>query len=126
MNKIDVLRDQYNKLKKNIRFEIAEKEIVRILMNINDFDATDDQSNSFFFDTFVYKVYVYKDKKISVLLTMKDGGSSTEPKRGSDSSLMAEEEGFEPSRPVTSLRAFQARPFSLLGIPPTLINFTIN
>ena len=33
-------------------------------------------------------------------------------------SMMAEEEGFEPSHPVTSLRAFQARPFSLLGIPP--------
>lgn len=31
---------------------------------------------------------------------------------------MAEEEGFEPSHPVTSLRAFQARPFSRLGIPP--------
>ena len=32
--------------------------------------------------------------------------------------MMAEEEGFEPSHRVTSLRAFQARPFSLLGIPP--------
>ena len=31
---------------------------------------------------------------------------------------MAEKEGFEPSRPVTSLRAFQARPFSHLGISP--------
>ena len=31
---------------------------------------------------------------------------------------MAEEEGFEPSHTVTCLRAFQARPFSLLGIPP--------
>ena len=49
---------------------------------------------------------------------MEDGGSSTEPKMGSDSSLMAEEKGFEPLRPFTSLRAFQARPFSLLGIPP--------
>ena len=35
-------------------------------------------------------------------------------------SMMAEEEGFEPSHRVTSLRAFQARPFSLLGIPPDL------
>ena len=34
--------------------------------------------------------------------------------------MMAEEEGFEPSHRVTSLRAFQARPFSLLGIPPHL------
>lgn len=32
--------------------------------------------------------------------------------------ILAEEEGFEPSHRVTSLRAFQARPFSLLGIPP--------
>lgn len=31
---------------------------------------------------------------------------------------MAENEGFEPSRPVTSLRAFQARPFSHLGNSP--------
>ena len=31
---------------------------------------------------------------------------------------LAEEEGFEPSHTVTCLRAFQARPFSLLGIPP--------
>ena len=31
---------------------------------------------------------------------------------------MAEEEGFEPSRPVKSLQAFQACPFSRLGIPP--------
>ena len=36
------------------------------------------------------------------------------------SSIVAEEEGFEPSHRVTSLRAFQARPFSLLGIPPWL------
>ena len=33
-----------------------------------------------FFWYLVYKVYVYKDKKISVLLTMKDGASSTEQK----------------------------------------------
>ena len=33
--------------------------------------------------------------------------------------IMAEEQGFEPWRPVKSLRAFQARPFSHLGIPPT-------
>ena len=39
---------------------------------------------------------------------------------------MAEEEGFEPSRPVTSLRAFQARPFSLLGIPPTCLFYNKN
>ena len=32
--------------------------------------------------------------------------------------MMAEEQGFEPWHRVTSLRAFQARPFSLLGIPP--------
>ena len=31
---------------------------------------------------------------------------------------MAEQKGFEPLRPVTVLRAFQARPFSLLGIAP--------
>ena len=31
---------------------------------------------------------------------------------------MAEEKGFEPLHTVTCLRAFQARPFSLLGIPP--------
>ena len=34
--------------------------------------------------------------------------------------MMAEEQGFEPWHRVTSLRAFQARPFSLLGIPPCL------
>ncbi len=33
---------------------------------------------------------------------------------------MAEEQGFEPWRPVTSLRAFQARPFDRLGIPPQM------
>lgn len=81
MNKIDELRKQQDEIEyklakeKTTRFEITEKEIIRILMNIRDFDATDDQSKKFFFDTFVYKVYVYKDKKISVLLTMKDGGS---------------------------------------------------
>ncbi len=32
--------------------------------------------------------------------------------------IVAEEQGFEPWHRVTSLRAFQARPFSLLGIPP--------
>ena len=32
--------------------------------------------------------------------------------------MMAEEQGFEPWHTVTCLRAFQARPFSLLGIPP--------
>ncbi len=32
--------------------------------------------------------------------------------------FMAEEKGFEPLHPVTGLRAFQARPFSRLGIPP--------
>ena len=32
--------------------------------------------------------------------------------------MMAEKEGFEPSHPVTSLRAFQARPFNHLGISP--------
>lgn len=32
---------------------------------------------------------------------------------------MAEKGGFEPPRPVTSLRAFQARPFNHLGISPT-------
>ena len=37
-------------------------------------------------------------------------------------SMMAEEEGFEPSHTVTCLRAFQARPFSLLGIPPYKLN----
>ncbi len=31
---------------------------------------------------------------------------------------MAEEWGFEPQRPVTSLLAFQASPFNHLGIPP--------
>lgn len=31
---------------------------------------------------------------------------------------VAEVERFELSRPVKSLRAFQARPFSLLGRPP--------
>ena len=31
---------------------------------------------------------------------------------------MAEEEGFEPSRPVKNLQAFQACPFNHLGIPP--------
>ena len=34
---------------------------------------------------------------------------------------MAEEWGFEPQRPVTSLRAFQARPFNHLGIPPVAL-----
>ena len=33
-------------------------------------------------------------------------------------STMAEKEGFEPSRPVTDLQAFQACPFSHLGISP--------
>lgn len=37
-------------------------------------------------------------------------------------SIVAEEEGFEPSHTVTCLRAFQARPFSLLGIPPYKLN----
>src|SRR5574344_2613531 len=32
--------------------------------------------------------------------------------------FMAEKKGFEPLRPVTGLRAFQARPFSRLGISP--------
>ena len=32
--------------------------------------------------------------------------------------MMAEEGRFELPRRVTNLRAFQARPFSLLGIPP--------
>ena len=32
--------------------------------------------------------------------------------------IVAEKQGFEPWRPVTSLRAFQARPFDRLGIPP--------
>ena len=32
--------------------------------------------------------------------------------------IVAEEKGVEPLRSVTRLRAFQARPFSLLGIPP--------
>jgi hypothetical protein len=31
---------------------------------------------------------------------------------------MAEKEGFEPSRPIKDLRAFQARPFNHLGISP--------
>ena len=34
--------------------------------------------------------------------------------------MMAEEQGFEPWHPVKSLRAFQARPFSHLGIPPAV------
>lgn len=66
---------------KTIRFEISEKEIVRILMNIRDFDVYDESSKTFFFDTFVYKVFVYSDEKISVLLTMKDG-ESTQEKNG--------------------------------------------
>ena len=33
---------------------------------------------------------------------------------------LAERRGFEPRRPVTDLRAFQARPFNPLGIPPAL------
>ena len=37
-------------------------------------------------------------------------------------SNLAEEQGFEPWHRVTSLRAFQARPFSLLGIPPEPLN----
>ncbi len=36
------------------------------------------------------------------------------------SANMAEKEGFEPSRPVTDLLAFQASPFSLLGISPAV------
>ena len=32
--------------------------------------------------------------------------------------FVAEEKGFEPLHPVTGLRAFQARPFNHLGIPP--------
>ena len=32
--------------------------------------------------------------------------------------FLAEKEGFEPSRPVKDLQAFQACPFSLLGISP--------
>ena len=32
--------------------------------------------------------------------------------------MMAEKQGFEPWHTVTCLRAFQARPFSLLGISP--------
>ena len=36
-------------------------------------------------------------------------------------SIVAEERGFEPRHTVTCLRAFQARPFSLLGIPPQCI-----
>lgn len=43
---------------------------------------------------------------------------------GSDSSLLAEKEGFEPSHPVTSLLAFQASPFSHLGISPTQVIIT--
>jgi hypothetical protein len=31
---------------------------------------------------------------------------------------MAEEEGFEPSRPIKDLLAFQASPFNHLGILP--------
>lgn len=30
---------------------------------------------------------------------------------------MAQDQGFEPWRPVTDLRAFQARPFNRLGNP---------
>ena len=33
-------------------------------------------------------------------------------------STVAEERGFEPRHTVTCLRAFQARPFNRLGIPP--------
>lgn len=92
-------------------------------MNIRDFDVYDESSKKLFFDTFVYKVFVYSDEKISVLLTMKDG-ESTQEKSGSHKSLMAEKEGFEPSHPVTSLLAFQASPFSHLGISPTQVIIT--
>lgn len=101
MDKIDSLRKELEEIEfkiakeKSIRFEITEKEIIRILKNIRDFDVYDENSKKFFFDTFVYKVFVYSDKKISVLLTMK-GGDETLEKRGSHKSLMAEEEGFEP------------------------------
>ena len=37
---------------------------------------------------------------------------------------MAEKEGFEPSRPIKDLRAFQARPFNHLGISPALVIIT--
>lgn len=39
---------------------------------------------------------------------------------------MAEKEGFEPSHPVTGLRAFQARPFNHLGISPLPLIIAIN
>ena len=34
--------------------------------------------------------------------------------------IVAEKQGFEPWRPVTSLRAFQARPFDRLGTSPQM------
>ena len=34
---------------------------------------------------------------------------------------LAERRGFEPRRPVTDLRAFQARPFNRLGISPKIV-----
>ena len=37
---------------------------------------------------------------------------------------LAEKEGFEPSRRVTDLLVFEARPFNHLGIPPVIANYT--
>ena len=40
--------------------------------------------------------------------------------------FLAEKEGFEPSRRVTDLLVFEARPFSHLGTPPKWSQKTIN
>lgn len=79
MDKIDNLKleqaDIEYKIQKeeSLLFKLTAKEIASVLKRMRDFKITSEKEKQMFFDAFVLRIYVYKDKKISVLLTIKDG-----------------------------------------------------
>lgn len=124
MDKIDALKLEQSEIEYKIQkeesmlFKLTAEQIASILFRIRDFEVTSEREKQMFFDSFVYRIFVYKDKKISVLLTVKDGYFPTYEHRCSYNSLMAEKKGFEPSHRVIDLLAFQASPFNHLGTSP--------
>ena len=84
MDKIDELKakekevsDKYYEEKSKV-VKVDRNALIKKIKRIRDFDFTNSNALQKFFDLFVYRIYVNKDKKIAVLFKLSDGNISTE------------------------------------------------
>ena len=84
MDKIDELKakekevsDKYYEEKSKV-VKVDRNALIKKIKRIRGFDFTNSNALQKFFDLFVYRIYVNKDKKIAVLFKLSDGNISTE------------------------------------------------